>query len=319
RRPLLAFVRREAVALVVAGVVAAGLAAPLAWRYLDAAAEVGLRAYDVERLPRIASWLLLGPGNLLYGWIDHLPRFASWSRPMHHNGVGFVTLLLAAVGLFAARRRPAVLLLVAATLTVLVATLRLPNDASLWAVTRLVVPGGTAIRAVARVGALLLFPVAAGLALFFESRRGRRPVWLLAVLAVVVFAEQINVSHGYDKRFAEWKIERIAAAIDPRCEAFFAVATGVASDHELQDDAMWAALASGVPTVNGRSGAVPPGWQLERAWVASERDRARLEASLDAWLARHGVARERVCRIEIDRRGETAAWASLQRGEDEQR
>jgi hypothetical protein len=208
---------------------------------------------------------------------------------------------------------------VAATATVFLATLRLPNDASLWSVTRVAVPGGVAIRAVARVGALLLFPAAAGLALFFESRRGRSPAWLLVGLALVVVVEQLNVSHGYDKRFEEWKIARMARELDPSCSAFLLVTTGIAFDTDVHDDAMWVALATGVPTVNGRSGATPPGWELGRAWLADEHDRDRVDAALAAWIARHGLDDARVCRIEIDRRREAAEWASLQGGDDEQR
>lgn len=319
RRPLLAALRRHAPALAVGAVASALLVAPLALRYLTAAAEVGVRAHDVERLPRVWSWLLMGPGNVVWGWLDHRPRFAPWSRPMHHNGLGFLTLALAAVGLLRARRSPAVLTFVLATATVFILTLRLPGDLSLWPLTRRLVPGGEAIRAVARVGALLLFPGAAGLALFFEQRRGRWPAVVLLGLAALALGEQANVSYGFDKRHVEWRIARMAAAVDPTCRAFFLVARGVAADHDVQDDAMWVALATGVPTVNGRSGATPPGWELDRAHVTSDDERARLAARLDAWRARHALGAGDVCWVEVDRRDEAVAWASLERGDQKQR
>lgn len=298
RRPLLAALRRHAVPLAIGALVAALLAAPLALRYLDAAGDVGLRAYSVERLPRVASWLLMGTGNLLYGWIEYLPQIRTWSLPMHHNGVGVVTLAVASIGLWRARRRPVVLLLVLATATVFLLTLRLPGDHSLWSLTRVVLPGGAAIRAVARVGALLLFPASAGVALFFEHQR-RGPRWLVAVLALVCVVEQLNVSFGFDKQRAEEKIARLAQRVDPSCGAFFLFSSGPAYDHDLQDDAMWVALTTGIPAVNGRSGAVPPGYALSRAHVAQESDRERIESGLETWLASNGVPRERVCVIEV--------------------
>jgi hypothetical protein len=319
RRPLLAALRRHAPALALGAVAAAALVAPLGLRYLGAADDVGVRAHDVERLPRVWSWLLMGPGNLVWGWLDHRPRFAPWSRPMHHNGLGFVTLALASVGLVRARRSPAVVVLVLATATVFLLTLRLPGDASLWPVTRRLVPGGEAIRAVARVGALLLFAGAAGLALFFAQQRRRWPAVALIALAALSFTEQVNVSYGFDKRFAEWRTDRLGSAVDPACRSFFLVASGVATDHDVQDDAMWVALATGVPTVNGRSGAKPPGWDLDRASVTSEQERARLRSRLDAWRARHALQPGDVCWIEVDRRAEAAAWTSVERSDQEQR
>jgi hypothetical protein len=303
------------------------LAAPLARRYLDAAGDVGFRAYNVERLPRPASWFLMGPGNILYGWVDHLKRIAPWSLPMHHNGVGVLTLLLAIVGLARARRRPAVILFVLATLTVFAATLRLPNDASLFGLTRTLVPGGGAIRAVARVGALLLFPASAGLALFLEQQRARGTRgarWLVVGLALLCFVEQLNISYGFNKWLVEWKIARLARHVDAACPAFFLVRKGRAFDYDLQDDAMWVALATGIPTLNGRSGAMPPGWGLNRAQIVDDADRTRLETALDAWLAQNGVARDRVCMIELEPDGAAPAaaaapTASIQGGDDEQR
>jgi len=235
-----------------------------------------------------------------------------------------LTLVLAIVGLARARRRPAVILFVLATLTVFAATLRLPNDASLFGLTRTLVPGGGAIRAVARVGALLLFPASAGLALFLEQQRARGARWLVVGLALLCFVEQLNISYGFNKWLVEWKIARLARHVDPACPAFFLVRKGRAYDYDLQDDAMWVALATGIPTVNGRSGAMPPGWGLNRAQITEDADRTRLETALDAWLAHNGVARERVCMIELEPDGPAPAaaaapTASIQGGDDEQR
>jgi len=68
---------------------------------------------------------------------------------------------------------------------------------------------------------------------------------------------------------------------------------------------MEAQLASGVPTVNGYSGKLPPGWQDQQPRLGSgaeepnpglffirvctEADRQRLDKALRAWRARHGL------------------------------
>ena len=168
-----------------------------------------------------------------------------------------LTLLLAAIGLVRARRKPAVVLFVLATATVFVATVRLPGDVSLFGLTRTLVPErwcdprrrarrrAAAVPGVGRPGAVPRSAVGKRLARHALAR-GR------AGAAVLRRAAQhlVRLREAADQA----RIARLAP-VDRGCAAFFLVRKGAAYDYDLQDDAMWVALATGIPTVNRRSGA----------------------------------------------------------------
>jgi hypothetical protein len=274
---------------------------------------VGLRIYDTTKITQWFSWSLMGSSSWMYGWVDRVPRFRPWSRSIHQNGLGFVTVLLAAIGLYRARQQRAIALIVLTAATLFLLSLRIYDDVSLWRWVRVAIPGGDALRAVARIGNLFVFPVAIGLALFFDRQSHRTSPVLLVPLALLCFAEQAHREMSFDKVFLEWRVARIAERVPPGCKSFFLATTGGYSDIDVHDDSMWVALATGVPTVNGRSGNVPPGWQLEDVHIQSPEERRDLESRLDRWLASHDVPREDVCWVEIDRERERADW--LARGE----
>jgi hypothetical protein len=65
---------------------------------------------------------------------------------------------------------------------------------------------------------------------------------------------------------------------------------------DCQIDAIWAGLASPLPTVNGASGNSPPGFEaLSENVLRSPADEARLKAALETWLVAHGREARRVC------------------------
>ncbi len=61
---------------------------------------------------------------------------------------------------------------------------------------------------------------------------------------------------------------------------------------------MWAQLETGVPTINGYSGASPPGWlPLFDSNVNGEKDIDRLGPALGQWAARYGLQPGEICWI----------------------
>ncbi len=72
---------------------------------------------------------------------------------------------------------------------------------------------------------------------------------------------------------------------------------------------MWAALETGVPTVNGRYGNEPPGWplRLARRAVGDSAGRRQIEDAIAAWLSYNCLDPEDVCWLETD--GELTASA----------
>jgi hypothetical protein len=288
RSTLVRLLRRNALPLTVCGVLAAAAAAPLLLRYLETAEIVGMRRYSVYKLPQLVSWLLMGSFNLAYGWLHDQPwlRDAGWS--LHHNGVGLLTTVLCAIGLWQERRNRAVQLIVLGVAALFVLTLRLPGDLSLWRLVHEYLPGAASLRAVARVGMMAAYPAAVGLAVFMDRAAARR-VWLAVGLALLVLAEQIHTPVTFDKREAEMRVETIAAQVPADAEAFLLMSETRQRRYNPHDDAAWVALATGVPTINGRYGSRPRGWSFGRVEATDPDTTDSIRRSLGFWVTAHGL------------------------------
>lgn len=304
RRLLLARLRRDWPIVLALGICGLAALLPLASHHLAAAGDVGVFALSMDNVPRPMSWLAMGPRNLLYGgWYRELPK--ALQSPPHQNGVGPLTFALALLGLWWARRRRGVSLIVLAVATLFVVSVRLPGDLSLWPLVHAYVPGAAAIRAVGRIGMVLLVPVAIGLAAFVDRlsevagrQRGLRAlaVGALAVgLCIVCYAEQLNRVGFISKTRVQDHVERLAARVGPRCDAFLLVERGAPGYQYVHDDAAWVALAARVPTINGRYGNSPPGWQLAHVAWDSPAQRRSVRRALRRWKRRHDLDRARIC------------------------
>jgi len=68
--------------------------------------------------------------------------------------------------------------------------------------------------------------------------------------------------------------------------------------YQLHIDAKWAALQTGIPTINGYSGNFPKGWwDLWDNRVLDEPTSSRMRDALQKWSTTHGIDRTRVCWI----------------------
>jgi hypothetical protein len=267
-----------------------------------------MRSLDeiVPMLPGPAAYLNMGAASWLYGWTADAGLFRSLA-PLEAEkrlGLGLVTPALVVWGL-ASRRRDAgirVVLLTMATLAVL--SLLWPGGHTLWRAVYAGFPAGSAIRAVPRVGLVLLFGASAGLAFAAERLEAAGKTALLAALGFLVVLEQGQTMPSYDKTAAREQVGRVARAIPAGCRAFFysPLENRGRAAWETQVDAMWASMETAVPTVNGYSGNFPPGWMpLYDHNIQEERpgDAGRLRASLDAWTAAHGVSGHDVCWVQV--------------------
>ncbi len=300
RRRLLEVVRRSAwpMAMTAAGSALALL--PLALPYLRAARDVGMRSYDnvTWYLPRIWSWIFLGQESWLYGWMFRYPQFRVIPEGHEHRlGIGLLTTTVAALGLWSARRRPRVQLLIATALTLVFLSTLWPNGASAWVVVYRFVPGAAAIRGVSRIALMLLVPAGAGTALFAERLRGRPAV--LGLLAVVTTAEQVRQLTSYGKEDGRRRVAVVASAVRPGCEAFlYTPPAGREDPWWYQVDAMWASMNTGVTTINGYSGNAPPGWPFYRNQIATPEHDRELAQALDGWAHAWGLNTMHLCRVE---------------------
>jgi len=261
---------------------------PLFVQYLQTGEELGARPYRVHHVGGLSAWLLMGSTSWMYGWLQGIKDGASLA---HDNGIGMLCLALMSVGLWRHRRRTLVALLLLSTASIMVLTVRWPGGASAWRFAREIIPGGTELRAVGRVGMLLLVPAAVGLALFFGRPFRKRRTVLVGVLMLICVAEQFHGRRaGYDMAPMAAYIESIAARIPTDCEAFLLVSVGEGpEDRLIHDDAEWASLLVGIPTINGRYGHKPRHYsQLAVPNAADEQELAALRTGMEDWLRRHG-------------------------------
>ncbi len=301
------FLRDGAPALVAGALVAAVLTAPLAARYRVTAETHGVRTWeDVEPFqPRWVSWMLMGTTHRLWGWLydTELTAEGRFLRTANHaNGLGLIALAVAGIGLYRHRRLPAVRLMVMASLLAILLTTVFPGGFTFWRLVYENLPGAAAIRAVGRIGLLLLIPAGLGVGWFFESRRG--PWWQTAAILLLLIVEQAHAPAAYDKLEARRRAQAIAEAVGADCRSFFVTTT--ATHPGIHEDAMWAGILAGVPTVNGRYGNFPPGWTLYDKAYRRRGDASQdgADAALGAWLEHNCLAAEDVCRIDSPVPGE---------------
>ena len=299
RQVLLRVLRQNALPLTVFAVLATAAAAPVLLRYLKSAEILGYRDYFPRTLPRLASWFLLGDSNLIYGRLHDAPWLREFAMPRHHNGIGFVTTGLASIGLWKGRRNRAVQFMLIGLAALFVFTLRLPGDLSLWQVVREVMPGAASLRAVARVGMMIMFPAAVGIAIFMD-RAARRRVWLTAVFSIIVMAEQIHTPLTFDKKAFEERVTEIASRVPDDAETFLLVSADGESRYDPHDTAAWVAFASDVPTVNGRLGHRPRKWRLRKVDATTSEDIARIRRSLKYWVKRNDLDPSRVVWLSLE-------------------
>lgn len=270
---------------------AAGVAAllPLASKYLQAASAVGVRSFEtvLGMCPPPQAWLYSGSSSWLYGWTADWSLFTrittEWEQQL---SVGLLTACIAGCGLLSRPRRRLVVLfgLTAVTLVVLVSSVA--GSAPLWRVVYELVPGAAAMRAVSRVGLLLLLPISLGVALFVDRIASRRCWWTPPLLLFVVL-EQGRTTTSYDKHEARQRHLAVASRVAPTCDAFYYSSPDADAWFVwVQLDAMWAQLATGVPTVNGRSGNNPPKWPFRRLWSRHRDEEELVPPALREWLAR---------------------------------
>jgi len=306
-------------ALAGAALASALLIAPLIAHYLSAEQQVGTRSYLVveSMLPRLQSWAYMGPSSWLYGWLASHASFHF--LPMEHEqrlGLGVVTIVCAATGLWMSRRRRDVQFVVIVPLAMALLATEWPNGFSLWRAIYLYVPGAAALRAVSRIGVALVLPAALGVALLVDAlaraprippsrtavvlrRRDQRKRALVAiVLIAAIVAEQVQEPRSFDKSEGRARVARVANGIGASCQAFLYTTLGGADDPwNYHADAMWASMERDVPTLNGYSGNQPPDWTFYDIRVQSPFSDSVVSDSLARWVARWRLDPARICRV----------------------
>lgn len=243
--------------------IALGLMGILFYPYLQVT-----RLYHIKRgieeiaimLPRPESYLY---SNVSWVWPFDADYFSWLPNHLEHQMFwGIVPCLLfflGAVRLFKTASYPEGRVLAAALLGVIAASLFVWNWSAWLLLARL--PLFSAIRAVARIDLVFLFPVAFLCGLGMEWLQAK-PRWVVVVFSLLI-AESVAVKWDNSLK-SEWrsrvelKMSQIPKDLAKDSILFFAQGADPYYLEEL--DAMWAAQAMGYKTLNGYSGMVPKGF-----------------------------------------------------------
>ena len=280
------------------GLLAALALADLGWHYLRAARSAGYHDPDLLRwgIPYLTSWWSRGREswfNLTNGLVAlGVLKFNPWPVGEHALGLGPFTYALVFVGLWQLRRCRPVRVLLGAALTLFVCVSAVAPGVSLWQHLAPYLPAGSALRAVCRLGLLLLIPAALCAAWAMKGLSERRP-WLALVLVLLCVLEQGRTLSAFDREEHRRRVAEVAVQISPGSRAFLAVPEEpLESDVyscRLHIDAMWASLETTIPTVNGYSGKMPLGWTFEEIVLRGPTDGRHVEGLLRRWLDRFSI------------------------------
>ncbi len=288
RGKFLGLVARHWRAILVCGVAAAAALSVLGVQYLEVARLVGLRRFAGVNVPRWYSWLLVHHDSLAYGWMWRSIGLQNWQPAPQACGLGLLTTSVALVGLYRERRRPVVRLMLPALAAVIIMATMFGHF-SLWRFAHAWLPGAGAIRAIGRIGMILVLPAALGCAFALDALRRRRYHVLSVMLPLLCLGEQVYRGPSVDKLAARQRVASVVRQIDPDKRAFFLAYEQPDDPAFTAQDAAWASLAAGVRTINGDYGNFPPTWRLrdyQERGVPDAAARQHLREALDDWIAR---------------------------------
>ncbi|MGH7801691.1 MAG: hypothetical protein ACREOW_13880 [Thermodesulfobacteriota bacterium] len=179
------------------------------------------------------------------------------------------------------------------------------NDSSPWRFVYLYLPGAKGFRTVTRYVMVLSLPMA--IAFAFVVHRGMQKISIqknaiirmcltAGMFAVIAFGlfEQLGRAPAFSKSAEIAWLNKLAARLPENCSSFYVVAGPVRRQvkYEYQIDAMLVSIMRQVPTLNGYSGHVPPGWSLR------EVEAPGYEENVKKWINRHKIEGH-ICRLEV--------------------
>jgi len=313
RRPLLATVRRHYLTFGLAAVGAGLLLAPVALHYLGTyQSSHRTRADILPLLPHIYSWICLGPDNIVHRWMwTHWPRLQAMPMGWEHIlGLGVFTTPLVVAAAWHGRRHPRYYLLSLVAVCLIILPTVWHGGGSLWWLIYKVVPGAGAIRAVARIGLMLLLPAAVALAYILDHLHRRGLLWLALLLGLACVGEQLQDDRSFDRQTLRDRIAAIADVIPADASIFYYTTPADRAplgetSVNVHVEAIWAAEQLGKYTINGQSGNYPPNYNLERVdGINGPVVEAAVRRLLQQWLRRYDVNAKSVAWINGTRRME---------------
>jgi len=298
---------------------------PFVMAYLPIVRSIGGRPYvEIESLiPVPLSFLVMGRRNYLWGGISEAIQARHPMSPELQIGIGLVPALLRlALVVFAvwvlirtprgsqfAIRNLFLAQSIIATCLIVLIGMRYGNHFSPWRFVYSFVPGAQAIRGVSRYTLVLALPIAIAFAYAIHFAIGRisrvadnrRRAVLFGCLFVLTgfgLVEQFGRKEGFDGFSISAEnlyLNRVAQSLPNDCSSFYVAVkpSALHNQFEYQIDAIFVSIMKGLPTLNGYSGQLPPGWNL---WEVMD---PGYDASVKQWIDLHQI-KGNVCRLFIN-------------------
>jgi hypothetical protein len=310
RVPLLSLLRNQIALFTISLLFSVVALIPMISHYLAAAKIIGYPDSSQVSLmtPRLYSWIYSGPFSWLYKWMFYIEPFKSLYMDQEHRlGLGFVTSIVVLYGLYYRRNHTLVHLLIIISITIFLSVTMFPFGLSLWRFISEIIPGAKAIRAVARIGILLLIPASLGLAFFIQRAQSTGATWIALIIIIVCVLEQGETTPSFNKYSLRSHIKSISEKVNPDCKAFLYAPYRALQSPKIplivwniknNIDAMWAQVETGIPTINGYSGYNPPGWSFSEVNFQSQEDKQTLKYSLSKWCNTWNLDLKSICWIE---------------------
>ena len=300
---LIIFLKKNIIVIIFSSIVFLLYSIPYLKLYLPVLKEYGGRSYQEidSMLPRLWSYLWMGDGNVMWGWV---PKHEFYSLPMSHEhkiGIGLIfscfallsfswalkgffkvqrgRLGLSLTGLrtfpkFSSRFDASKYFLLIGCLGVLVFfILSLRLNSSLWGIIYSNIPGGSSVRAVTRYALIAYFFVGIFVAVVLNeienqtySSNIKKFFFIFLTYVVIVFGifEQTGTAWNSDSNHSNYWVNSVINKIKPSCDSFYLMAS---KDFPrpfwvIHIDAMMASHLTNTPTINGYSGYNPRNYSL---------------------------------------------------------
>jgi hypothetical protein len=253
---------------------------PLILTYRKASAEFGYRSWAeiAQMLPRVTSYFYPASGSLLWGWLtpigNTLPM--SWEHQIFVGALPLAALILAPILYFRNRAEPllktGMLAFVTVALLVLLTLYFASSSGSSLYKIVMHLPGMGAIRAVARIILMVLFPLSIVTGVVLTKLSEQRTIvkrslakfaFSLIVVTVLVCDQNVIAAHydTYSKSAAQARslaVERLVREKGPSAKVFsYMPERSSDPPYAVHLDAMLAAQDLNMATVNGYSGNFP--------------------------------------------------------------
>ncbi|MEH1822527.1 MAG: hypothetical protein V7L31_26240 [Nostoc sp.] len=278
--------------------------------YINANKEFGGRTWQEVYVgtPKFSSWLSVPQENF---WSPLLTWASKDSVTVTEPNMfpGFVVFLLMSICLYTLTFKqnllePEKLVLVKICLlvflTIFLLSTRLSSEFSLWKIIYHVIPGASIIRAVTRISTTAYFYIllagAVSLDCLLKSRMIKKTIHsiILSALFLLSIIEQplLGLS-GYDKSLYAQEISEIKELMNKDCKVAY-VFLDPSLDPKVSSNvtnlsAMWAAIETNIPVINGYSGNAPR--------LYGDTAKSKTASEVLKWLSDNGKSNGRVCLI----------------------